>query len=274
MQAASQFKLERSIPVSFTGKFPPSTAALSNLGFDSVSTTKSAVTIRKSRRGMHNLPVSGLEIRLQRTSLSMTISSPSALSPELEEMRACATLLRVVSLFPSMHANASELAKLLLPSLSAAEKVAGTPYESLAKKCSDAHADLGSLLSKNRALLRSSEESVLASLELERQISALSARIRKLESVSDDTLLELVQDWLSMHRGVFDAALFSRTHSVPPARAEEGLQRLLASGEVKRIGGSLHSQGEHTHGEFAQKPPGALAAIASAIRLPKPGKPA
>ncbi|MFA6907295.1 MAG: hypothetical protein WC263_00530, partial [Candidatus Micrarchaeia archaeon] len=213
MQAGRQFHLEREIPASFSGKFPPSASALSGLGFDSVSTSKSSITVRKSRRGMHNLPISRLEIKIQRASISLHASSIASASPELEEMRACATLLRVASLFPSMQIRAPELAKLLLPALSAAEGVAGEPYDSLSKKYRDAHADLSALLSKNRALLRSSEESVLASIELERQLSALSARIKKLEAVSDDTLLELVQDWLSAHRGRFDAALFARAYN-------------------------------------------------------------
>ena len=263
--------IKRTIPVSFTGKFPPSASALSGLGFDSVSTASSAITIRKSRRGINDLPISRLEIILRRTSISLSFSPPAGASAELEEMRACATLLRVLSLFPSMQVNATEMAKLLLPPLASAESVASAPYDSLAKKCHDAHEDLASLLSKNRALLRSSEESVLSSLESERQLSALAARVKKLEAVSDDTLLELVQDWLSTHRGKFNAALFSRAHGIPPARAEEGLSRLLASGEVKKVGGTLHSQAAHSHGEFVQQRRGALHSFISAIKLPKPG---
>ena len=269
---ARHFTLERTIPISFTGKFPPGASALSGLGFDSVSTTKSAVTVRKSRRGMSNLPISRLEIAIRRTTLSISVSSPQSSEPALEEMRACATLLRVLSLFPSIQISASEMAKLLLPPLASAEGVANSPYESLAKKYRDAQSDLSSLLSKNRALLRSSEEGVLSSLEAERQLSALSARIRKLESVSDDTLLELVQDYLSSHRGKFDAALFSRAHGIPPARGEEGVERLIASGAVKKVGGALHVQSAHSHGEFEQQKHGALHLLASAIRLPKIGK--
>ena len=272
MQNAHQFALERAIPISFTGKFPPNASALSGLGFDSVSTAKSSVTIRKCRRGMHGMPISHFEIKLQRTRLSISFSSQPAAQPEIEGMRANISLLRVLSLFPSIQISASELARLLLPSLAAAEDVANVPYESLAKKHSDAHADLSSLLSKNRELLRSSEESVLASLELERQLSALSARIKKLEAVSDDTLLELVQDWLYAHRGKFNAALFAQAHNIPPARAEEGLQRLLASGAVKKVGGTLHSQSAHSHGEFEQHGQGAFHSLTSAIKLPKFGK--
>jgi len=272
MQDAKQFILERTMPISFTGKFPPDTSALSGLGFDSVSTTNSAITIKKTRQGMHGIPISSLEIKLQRTLLSISFSSQRGAYCELEEMRANAILLRVLSLFPSIKISASEMSKLLLPSLAAAEKVASTPYESLAKKYRDSHAELSSILSKNRALLRSSEESVLASLELERQASALSARIRKLETVSDDALLELVQDWLSAHRGKFDAALFSRAHAVPPARAEEGVERLLAAGAIQKVGGTLHVQSAHSHGTFEPRPQGVLSSLKNALRLPKSGK--
>jgi len=266
MLGKKQFTFERTIPVSFGGKFPPNTAALSGLGFGSVSVTRQAITIRKSQAGIHSLPISHLEIILKQNSSSIKVSAPASSDPAIQELRAVATFLRVLSLFPSCQANASELAALLLPSLDAAESVAGAPYEALSKKCRDAHDSLSSLLAKNRALLRSSEEGVLASLELERQASALSARIKKLESISDDALLELVQEWLSSHHGKFNAALFSKAHNVPPARAEEGLELLLSSGAIRKVGGSLHVQAPHSHGTFEHRPKGALESLKSAFR--------
>ena len=267
MDGKKQFTLERAIPISFPGKFPPDTRALSGLGFDSVSSTRQAITIRKSQLGAHSLPLSHLEITIKKESAALKASAPAGCDPRLQELRAATTFLRVLSLFPTCQANASQIASLLLPSLDAASSVAGTPYEALSKKCRDANEQLSSLLAKNRALLRSSEEGVLASLELERQSSALSARIKKLESVSDDSLLELVQDWLSSHHGKFNAALFAKTHGILPARAEEGLDRLLTSGAIRKVGGSLHPQALHSHGEFEPARKGALESLASAIRL-------
>ena len=272
MPSAGQATKKCTIPISFKGRFPPSTAALSGLGFDSVSTSKAAVAIRKSRRGANGLPISRLEIIIRPSSMSLSFSPPAGALVELEGMRACATLLCVLSLFPSIQVGAQEMARLVLPSLSSAEKVANEPYSALAKKCRDAHDDLSSLLSKNRALLRSSEESVLSSLELERQISAIGARVKRLEAVSDDALLELVQDWLAAHRGRFDAVLFSRANNMPPARAEEGLEKLIASGEVKKVGGSLHTASAHSHGEFEQGRQGALQSLLSILKIPKHGK--
>jgi len=122
------------------------------------------------------------------------------------------------------------------------------------------------LLAKNRALLRSSEEGVLASLELERQTSALSARIKKLESISDDTLLELVQEWLFSHHGGFNAVLFAKTHNISPARAEEGVEKLLANGAIKKLGGTLHLQSAHLHGTFETRQKSALESLKNVFR--------
>ena len=261
--------MQRTISVSFTGKFPPDTRALSGLGFDSVSIARIAITIRKSQPGIRSLPLARLEIVLKKTSASLLATSPPGCDPRLQELRAAATFLQVLSLFPTCQSNASELAQLMLPSLDTAASIADAPYESLSKKCRDSEANLSSLLAKNRALLRSSEDGVLASLELERQVSALSARIRKLEGVSDDALLELVQDWLSSHHGKFNAAQFSRAHSLLPARAEESLERLLASGAVHKVGGSLRVQSAHSHGTFAPKPAGLLGSLKGALKLPQ-----
>ena len=272
MPASRLFTFQRTIPVSFSGKFPPSTYALSGLGFDSVSSNRQAITIRKSQQGIHALPLAHLEITLKHHSALLKITAPAGCDPKLQELRAIATFLRVLSLFPTCQANASEFAKLLLPSVDAASSIADAPYESLSKKCRDAHDNLSLLLAKNRALLRSSEEGVIASLELERQASALSARIKKLESVSDNTLLELIQEWLVSHNGRFNAALFANAHIISPARAEEGIEQLLMSGAIRKVGGTLRVQSEHSHGMFEQHKPGALESLKNALRLPKAGK--
>ncbi len=265
MAKQGQFTFQRTIPVGFPGKFPPDTRALSGLGFDSVSVSGAAITIKKSRRGFHNLPISTLEICLRKKSAMLRITAPASSDPRLQELRASSDFLRVLSLFPSLKISSQELSLLLLPVLDTACSIANTPYESLSKKYHDTHSDLVSLLAKNKSLLRSSEEGVLSSLELERQADALLARIKKLEAISDDALLELVCDWLSAHRGKFNAALFSKAHNVPPARAEEALERLLSSGEIRQVGGSLHLQPGHSHGTFERKPKGALESLKSVL---------
>jgi len=267
MAEAMQFCFQRTIAVEFSGKFPPDARALSGLGFESVAVSKNAITIRKSQQGIHALPIAHLEIVLGQKSATLRAQAPASADPRLQELRAVATFMRVLSLFPPVRANAAELARLALPSLDTASSMADAPYESLSKKYSEAHADLVSLLAKNRALLRSSEEGVLASLELERQCSALLSRIRALEAISDDALLELIQEWLSSHHGTFNAALFAKNHNLPPARAEEGLSRLLVSGEVKKISGAFQSRIPHSHGEFERKKQTPLGAVASLLGI-------
>jgi len=268
MPEKKPFTFQHTIPVSFSGKFPPDARALSGLGFDSVSSTRQSITIRKSQPGVHALPLAHLEITIKQNSALLKATAPASSDLHLQELHAVATFLRVLSLFPTCHANASELARLLLPSLDTAASIADVPYEMLSKKCRDAHDSLSALLAKNRELLRSSEEGVIASLELERQSSALSARIKKLEGISDDTLLELVQEWLASHHGNFNAALFAQAHSLPPARAEEGIERLLAYGAIRQVGKTLRVQSAHSHGTFEPGQKGALESLKSMFRRP------
>ena len=267
MADTGRFTFQRTIAVEFSGKFPPGAKALSGMGFASVAVSKAAIKIQKSQQGIHSFPVAHMEIVLRKNSAMLRVFAPASADPRIQELRAVATFLRVLSLFPSMKANASELARLALPSLDAASSVADAPYELLSKKYGEAHADLVSLLAKNRALLHSSEEGMLASLELERQAAALSLRIMALETISDETLLELIQDHLSSHHGKFNAALFASAHKLPPARAEEGLARLIVSGEVRKVGGAFQAAAPHIHGEFEQKKPTSLGALASALGI-------
>ena len=113
MADARQFTFQRTIAVEFSGKFPPDARALSGLGFVSVAVSKTSVTIRKSQYGIHSFPTTHLEIVLKKNSAFLRVSAPAAADPRLQELRAVATFMRVLSLFPSMQANAAEIAHLL-----------------------------------------------------------------------------------------------------------------------------------------------------------------
>jgi hypothetical protein len=82
-------------------------------------------------------------------------------------------------------------------------------------------------------------------MELERQVAALSERARRLEAVSDASLADMIIDWVLAHNGSFSAAQFARANSIPAARAEEGMDALLRSGAIRKVGAKHAVPSQH-----------------------------
>ena len=266
--------VEQSFPVKHAGAWPPDLSALAGLGFDSISSSQSACTIKKVQSaGLSGKPHLFIEIALHRKSISIRYSVPCGSDESLRALAAGAMLLRVLSLAEGFSAEAAKLSGILLPAIEQAAKASSLDFELLHKKYSDLRRESAEISSKNSKLASSSEESAAATLELERQVLALGQRIKTLESVSDVSLRELVLDWISAHRGSFNAAAFSSATGIAPSRAEEGLEQLLQSGAISRLSGPFAVHGAESHGTYQKQEKGLLKSFGAAVRgvrlLPK-----
>ena len=249
------------------GSWPPDLSALSGLGFDSVSTSKSCIRIKKSQStDMAGRPHLFCEIELGKNYALLRYSSASESDSRMRQMNAATLFLRVLSLVPALQISAQDFASLVLPALETSSKVASASYEALSKKCDDLRREASELASKNAKLSASSEETASAMLGLERTIAASTARIKKLEAVSDQSLREAVLEWLGSHRGGFSAAAFSTATSIPLARAEEGLEMLLKSGAIRRIGTSFSVEQQESRGAYQLQEKSPLQPVKDAIQ--------
>ena len=250
--------VERKAAVKF-GSWPPDLSALSGLGFESVSTSKSKIEIKKSQStDMAGRPHLFCEIELEKNCARLRYSTPEGSDPKIRQMQSATLFLRVLSLIPSLQISAQDFAAFSLPALETSSKVATTGYDALSKKCSDLRREASDSFSKSARLSASSEEAASTILGLERQLAASEARIKKLESVSDTALRESVLEWIGSHHGIFNAAAFSSATLIPPARAEEGLEMLLKSGSLRRIGSSFSTEQSESRGVYQEQEKGPL----------------
>jgi len=253
-------------PLSFCGKFPPALSSLYPLGFDRFSVSKNSVLVRKNQStNLAGSPHLFFELEITKDRASLSYSIPPDSDKGIRRLHAALFISRILPLIPGARLDSSELAAFFLPALERASKTADKNYEQLSKKNSDIQASFAELKAKNARISKSSEQATLSLLELERQNAALSARVSRLESISDISLCELISDWLSSHGGEFDAAQFSKSAGIPPSRAEEGLERLLKSGQAKKISGGFTVQKQETHGVFSIRKQGRIHAVFSGL---------
>jgi hypothetical protein len=232
------------IPISFS-RFPQSHEKLASLGFDEIYSSGSCLRLQKHAGG-RLMPGKGLFFRIEitRGSAKLSYAVPPGADPSSRRLKSAAMLLHVLLLFDGAKADAKGLAKLLQQPLDEADWLLSMGLESFSRRQKELSSEAAKLRSSNKRLFRELEKANLIAMEKERRIASLSARIAKLESVSDQVLGEMVLEWLRSHSGRFDSAEFSKANRVPAPRAEEGLESLLASGAIREIGGVLaHDRG-------------------------------
>ncbi|MCX8194564.1 MAG: hypothetical protein N3G22_00435 [Candidatus Micrarchaeota archaeon] len=247
-------KLDFSIPIFFKGSWPPDTSLLAAAGFDSISISSRALKITKVHgTDLVGTPNNMTQITIQKGSATITILAPSQTDEEAAKMRAILIFLRVARLIPGLSAELSKVSELILPSLEVANSIFSSSYDSLLKR----HKDLEELFyeeqKKNKQLAKMSEELAASNLDLEKQVGELKEWRRRLETLPDEALCELVLDWVNTHRGTFSLPSFSKATGVPPARAEEGLEMLLKKGVLRRLKSGFAQESSLAERQFEVK---------------------
>ncbi|MHA1860410.1 MAG: hypothetical protein ACTSVF_04865 [Candidatus Asgardarchaeia archaeon] len=99
-------------------------------------------------------------------------------------------------------------------------------YEYFKKKYEDVVVELEQCRSSNDKISRE----LMKVKERNRQ---LSARIRELETYSDDALMVKVQEWIKEHGNEIDISEFSKIYKVPEKRVEEILNKMVFEGYLQ-----------------------------------------
>lgn len=69
--------------------------------------------------------------------------------------------------------------------------------------------------------------------ELLKLKNELEARLKKLETLSDETLILKIQEWLETHNNTIDIGEFAKIYKVPEARVEEILNKMISMGYIQ-----------------------------------------
>jgi hypothetical protein len=99
-------------------------------------------------------------------------------------------------------------------------------YDSLLESYKELQRNLLSFQNSNKMLS-------LKITELLEKNAELEARIRKLETLSDEVLMLKIQEWLQTHNGTIDIGEFSAVYKVPETRVEEILNKMISLGYIQ-----------------------------------------
>jgi len=209
---------------------------MGNLGFTKISYLKDTLTVER---------VVGFDLK-GKPELDYRITfSPGEILLEYEVAQNKNKKARLMSVLP-IFLNVLQLAEdyyTIRPSaiyyeinetIGEAVKLVGKDAVDLATELSETEAKYRSLTAKYDDLLKSSEENARILLECERKRDELSRKVDKLMGYSDESLKEMIYEWISLHGGKMNILEFSKINRVAIPRVEEVLNMLVTGGYIKR----------------------------------------
>lgn len=168
-------------------------------------------------------------LRPDRIELRYTVTpgvSPS--KRRLDIFRFLLNLLTVLE--DSYNINSRELYQLLDGGLKALSEFTSSNYDEIFAKYDNLTSEVSMLHKRVESLLESNERLGKDNMDLKSRNDELLLRVRDLESLSDDTLMLRIQEWVTDHNNEINIGEFSRVYKVSETRVEEMLNRMVTQG--------------------------------------------
>ncbi len=166
--------------------------------------------------------------------LDVTYSITPEVNGKKREIDVCRLLLNVLALTNSYEAGVGVLYERAARALESSVEFATSDFETLKNKHDELSEECGRLRKKCAELAVVNEKQSKLLMESEKRAEMLGGRVGRLESMSDDALMEELYSWIASHSGEVNASEFARVHGVSSVRVEEGLDKLLKGGFIAR----------------------------------------
>lgn len=223
------------IKAKIKGKLSKLLPLLSSLGYSKVDYKKDRITIEKLADNLRGKETTDYSIILKNDSITFRYELVEGSGKKKRNFEMIQIFMDLISVIgdcylvePAIiakHTNAlvrtaaANMDKDVLEVNSKLEEITGK-YDELKKRYND--------------LVRSSEENARILMECERRRDELQSRVRALEKLSDEDLMQELYQWIKLHGGSIDVSEFCRAYRMTVQRTEEGLDMLVKGKFIRR----------------------------------------
>lgn len=207
-----------------------------NLGFTKIENKAGILKIEKNKgEDINGKPFFDYGAEFREDLIVFSYSIVSGKSILLRKMELMPTILNILEIASNYYnLKVGEIFSLVKEILNESTKV--MDRESL-----DAYANFKEIEGKYKdlkikydELTRSSETNAKILLDSEQKIEEQRRELSKISTISDELLREMLFAWIKAHNGSIEIREFSKAHSVPISKIEEGLNGLIQLGYIKR----------------------------------------
>jgi hypothetical protein len=217
------------------GNYKAITARLSPLEFFAIKETENGVSLlRVESRDIQKRPFIFMLITLGREGVRVDYTIAPDSSPKLRRLSVIKTLLSTLSLIADIYSvddrelfqHADSAIDDVLGSLSQSYSTLFNSYDSLFNEYRE-------IKRLNIELMASNKNLTVQASQISDENTRLQARLKVLETYSDDALMVMVEDWIESHGYTIDINEFASNYKTVPARVEQILDKMVSTGYIE-----------------------------------------
>lgn len=214
--------------------FPKLAASTRDLGFSSISSTKTKLVLEK----IETTDLKGSTHHFYRAEFhpdKLIFTYSLGLNKKKRELDALIILLHLLKMSEAHYQiNAGELYHMLSSLLNEMRVLSDSESYTNTQQLLELRENLHSLEKKYKDVVFSSEQNTRILLECEKKRDEYYLRIKQLEGMSENMLIQEIFKWLKTHVGEINISQFAKSYNLPTSRVEEGLEYLLKNGYIRK----------------------------------------
>ncbi len=208
---------------------------LSDIGFSSIDISKSSLSLKKIfSKDLSSNPTDFISLTLQKNLITISYTLSKKQSPTSRQIEATQIALLTLGTLGCVKLD-SDFCTHISSILDSCSKSISTTQSSLEFENSQLRSKLSQLHATINSLGEQCEKNVRTINGLETKLASTSKDIEKLNSLSNDSVDDLVLEWLSLHNGQIQIGEFCSQFSINPVRAEQSLERLCKLSLIKKV---------------------------------------
>ncbi len=235
-QVSTQPKIEEfSIDGKLNGTMDDIKAVLGKLPFYLISSDAAELTmIKVESRNINKKPYLFHIIKIKADSVSVTYSMLPDTSVNLRRADVLKELSSVLSMISDKYSiSQAKFIQYVDSTLESLISGISQTYTSLYNRYDAMLTDYRELKRLNVEIAASNRNLTLQSAQLTEENKTLKEQLSALQKYSDESLMALVEEWITVHNSAIDVVLFSKEHNVSPTRVEQILDKMVSLGYIE-----------------------------------------
>ncbi len=169
-------------------------------------------------------------------SIEVLYSIPPTIAPKKRKLDMVRYFLNILTTLGSAYSvEPTAVFQLLDAALKEMNDFVSLDYNKLYTNYDNRKKDYEDVSRRLKRAQQESDELKRQNYEIKTRGDELAVRLKQLETLSDDTLKEKLQEWISEHAGEINVGEFSKFYKLPDARVEEMLNVLVREGFVQPL---------------------------------------
>jgi hypothetical protein len=209
---------------------------IEKLGFREVTISKDIMSIkiveRETIKGSAYLYIT---ITFDPGELRAEYNIPKEYSKPLREFEVATLMLRILLVTQAYKIKPEKVYNIIFSVFSTVHDILTTDYTELKSKHDTLTEEYIKLKHRYKETEKINEKINKTMLEIEKNNQMLTEKVKTLESISNETLQEIIVDWLKTNRGIMQVSEFAKEHDLAPARVEQGLDMLMKKGIIEKV---------------------------------------